>query len=261
MLTQPEFPPHRRLDPMRQAELEVYNELAASDYPGRTLYELKTSRAAPELDFAVLLEKVGVYGIQVKGGQYRVQRGNWQLVTHTGPIALKCPIKLTWDSAMQIRETVQRELKRKVFVMAVLVLPDMEPDPAIEERAKDDRVEVLFGVTDLVKRLVELAANHDIYNPPSPWLVDEIAEVLMPYLADEDDDDDGDNDSEGWDRGIDPKPAPQAPPPEPAGEMDLIDRKVAIQHADIVHVYNSSVTIYQGTTPPAGGATPEDAGD
>ena len=69
MLIQPAFPPHRRQDPMRLAELAVYTELANSDREGRALYELKTSRGVPELDFNVMIENQAIYGMQVKGIQ------------------------------------------------------------------------------------------------------------------------------------------------------------------------------------------------
>ena len=47
MLTQPEFPSHRRRDPVRLAELQVYTEFMNSDRAGRVLYEVKTSRNVP----------------------------------------------------------------------------------------------------------------------------------------------------------------------------------------------------------------------
>ncbi len=37
MKTHPEFPPHRRLDPKRGAELAVYEAIAASPRPGCAL--------------------------------------------------------------------------------------------------------------------------------------------------------------------------------------------------------------------------------
>ena len=55
-------------------------------------------------------------------------RGQWQRITDDGPVTIPCPMKVTWDAALQIREAVKRHLGRKVFVVAVLVFPDMEPD-------------------------------------------------------------------------------------------------------------------------------------
>ena len=149
MLTQPELPSHRRWDSLRLAELQAYQEFADSDREGRVLYEVKTSRNTPELDFAVLLEGVAIYGIQVKGGQHVINRGQWQRVTDDGPATIPCTMKVTWDAALQVRESVKRHLGRKVFVVAVLVFLDMEPDPDIELRAENDRVRVLFGTDNL----------------------------------------------------------------------------------------------------------------
>ena len=82
-------------------------------------------------------------------------RGQWQRITDDGPVTIPCPMKVTWDAALQVREAVKRHLGRKVFVVAVLIFPDMEPDPDIELRAENDRVKVLFGTDNLVERLVE----------------------------------------------------------------------------------------------------------
>ena len=50
-------------------------------------------------------------------------RGQWQRVTDDGPVTIPCPMKVTWDAALQIREAVKRHLGRKVFVVAVLMFP------------------------------------------------------------------------------------------------------------------------------------------
>ena len=150
MLTQPDFPAHRRRDPLRLAELQAYTQFMNSDRPGRVLYEVKTSRNIPELDFAVLIEGTAVYGVQIKGGQHAIQRGQWQRFTDNGPVNIPCPMKITWDASLQIRDVVKRQRGRKIYAVAVLVFPDMEPDPDIELRAENDRVKVLFGTHSLV---------------------------------------------------------------------------------------------------------------
>ena len=98
MLTQPEFPAHRRREPLRLAELQAYQEFADSDRAGRVLYEVKTSRNVPELDFAALIEGVSIYGAQVKGGQHAITCGQWQRITDDGPVNIPCPMKATWDA-------------------------------------------------------------------------------------------------------------------------------------------------------------------
>ena len=241
MLIQPEFPSHRRRDPVRLAELQVYTEFMNSDRAGRVLYEVKTSRNVPELDFAALIEGLAIYGVQVKGGQHVITRGQWQRITDDGPVTIPCPMKVTWDAALQIREAVKRHLGRKVFVVAVLVFPDMEPDIDIEIRAENDRVKVLFGTNNLVERLVDLVADEEIFNPPTAWLVDEIAETLMPFLANGDDDDDQPELLPDL-----PEPGPKPDQPglaERIGNVDLSGRPAEIHHADIVNVYQAPVTI------------------
>ena len=47
----PPFPEDRREDPMRRAEMKIYDLLAASDVPGCTLYEAKPAHWSRELDF------------------------------------------------------------------------------------------------------------------------------------------------------------------------------------------------------------------
>ena len=245
MLTQPDFPSHRRRDPLRLAELQVYTEFMNSDRAGRVLYEVKTSRNTPELDFAVLLEGVAIYGAQVKGGQHVITRGQWQRITDDGPVNIPCPMKITWDAALQIREAVKRLLGRKVFVIAVLIFPDMEPNPDIELRAENDRVKVLFGTDNLVERLVDLVADEEIFNPPTAWLVDEVAEALMPFLRNGDDD-----------QPNRPEPGPKPDQPgqaERVAIMDLTGRPLEVRHADVVNVYQAPVTInnYRAAVPEA----------
>ena len=55
-LTQPEFPSHRWRGPLRLAELQAYTEFMNGDRAGRALYQVKTSRNVPELDFAALID-------------------------------------------------------------------------------------------------------------------------------------------------------------------------------------------------------------
>ena len=230
MLTQPKFPPHRQRDPLRLAELQVYTEIMNSDREGRALYEL-TSANAPQLDFAVAVQDVAIFGLQVKGGRHIINRGEFQLITADGPENIPCPLKVTWDAAMQIRDPVSKRLGRKAFVVPVLVFPDMEPDPDIELRAEHDPVKVLFGAHNLVERLVDLVADQEIFSPPTAWQLDEIAETLMPFLvasgpsADEPED----QESEGQ-----------------AGDVSVTDvggRPIVVHHADVVNMYHAPVTI------------------
>ena len=52
-------------------------------------------------------------------------------MTEHGP----CPLTQTWDAAIAVRDAVYWALGFKVFIIPVLLLPDTQPDPLIEEWA------------------------------------------------------------------------------------------------------------------------------
>ena len=251
MRIDPEFPPHRRQDPKRRAELAVYEAIAASPRPGRALYEIKTAPTVPELDFTVLLEDFGIVGMQVKGGPHRMVKGQFQRITDDGPVAIPDPIALTWDAAMQIRQVGMDRLNKRVFVIPMLSFPDMERDAAIEARAADAKVKVVFGTDNLVERILSAFYDDEIFNPPSAYMCDQLAEALLPYLAD----DGGDPDPDLCNGARRPKPQDPSPTGEAgsasAGEVDLGELQAIIQHADVVNVYNynAPVTINNHVAP------------
>ena len=163
----PEFPLHRFKDPMRRAEKKLYDQLAQTDIQGYTLYEAYPSRMAPQLDFGIWLEEVARIALQCKGGIHRVHRGEWQLRTNQGwERKNRSPIMGTRDSAMALREAMERGGGRGVFVIAALIFPDMEYDQFLADRAAEQKVHTLFGYEELVDRLVALA--DDQKNPLSP---------------------------------------------------------------------------------------------
>ena len=163
-----EFPEHRRTDPRRQAEMQVYDQLAGSGAPGAAIYEIRAQRDAPELDFAVWIEDVAHFGIQVKGGRYAIEGGRWFLYTNGERELMQDPVKLTWDAAMSIRAALWTRGRYKVYMVAVLAFPDMpDPDPRIQERADNCRVNVLWGSGNLVERLTEVDDVEGIYSPPT----------------------------------------------------------------------------------------------
>ena len=132
MKVSPDFPERRREDLRRQAELAVYNELLNSARPG------------------AIIQDVAHFGIQVKGGKYTVSDGSWLLEADLG---CRDPV----------RDVIRKKLGRKVFVVGVLVFPDMEPNPEIEEWATSNRVRIIWGSHDLV----ELVEDEDIFSPPT----------------------------------------------------------------------------------------------
>ena len=110
-------------------------------------------------------------------------------------------------------------------------------------------MKVLFGTDNLVERLVDLVADEEIFNPPTAWLVDEVAEALMPFLRNGDDDQ-----PDLLPNRPEPGPKPDQPGQvERVAIMDLTGRPLEVRHADVVNVYQAPVTInnYRAAVPEA----------
>ena len=169
MLTQPEqFPPDRRADPRRRAEARVFDAIQSSDRSGLAIYEWQRNPGSPQLDFAIWTQGGGRFGLQVKGGQLSLKNGKWYLETPGGPQEKPSPLCVTQDAAMSPREDIIDVLGDTCcFVIAALLFPDMEPDPAIVAEAKRSNVHVLWGTDNLMNRLAAIAARKAYY-PPTP---------------------------------------------------------------------------------------------
>ena len=170
--------------PMRRAEHTIYQILAQSDCPGRALYEARVLPHGRQIDFAVWIEGVGRYATELKGGTWGIDdRGEWRLFADGGWQHQDSPVAQAWDAAMSIPEAIQRRFHRKVYIIAVIALPDMEPDQVIVDAAARQRVEVLFGTDRWVERLVDLAEPRSIIMPPTRGQIEEEVALVMPELA------------------------------------------------------------------------------
>ncbi len=234
MKVTPEFPEHRRHDPLRQAELRVYDQLVNSPQSGHALYEVKPINTAPELDFAVWIKGVGCFGIQVKGGQNSVAGARWLLHTVEGTEPVPCPIQRTWDAALSIKAAVKRRLGRRMYVLPVLIFPDMLPDPEIQRVVDSDgRVSLLWGEQDLVNRLMALPEVEQVYNPPDAGQI--LAEVAAVRPAGDlnaaAEPGRGTNNAERY------RPDAEQVSSAELGPMDMTARQVIIQRVEVVNVY------------------------
>ena len=163
MLTQPQqFPPDRRADPRRRAEARVFDAIQSSDRPGLAIYEWQRNPGSPQLDFAIWTQGGGRFGLQVKGGQISLENGKWRLETQDGHEEKPSPLCVTWDAAMSLREDIVDVLGDTCcFVIAVLLFPDLEPDPAIVAEARHSNAHLPWGTDNLMDRLAEIAASKD----------------------------------------------------------------------------------------------------
>ena len=178
----PDFPEHRLHNPMRQAELAVYLELQASEAEGMALYEVRAALTYPELDAVVWLIGVGRFGLQVKGGRYRIKRGVLYLLMPDGTEhRVGSVLKECWDATMALHRWLQERIPdgRSPFMVPVALFPDMAPDEAIEAWAVQAGVRVIWGSDHLVQRLIDMAATCRFFYPPtSAEAQEEVALVL-----------------------------------------------------------------------------------
>lgn len=166
------FPPDRLEEPVRQAERRVFQTLDQSRVPGFAGYEWQRKRRdgkAIQLDFALWLQGTGRFGLQVKGGHYILREGIWYLwnVRRGGYVEVtKCPVYVTADSTMSLRNEVAEAEGRSRFFIPVLYFPDVEPDEAIINRVERSNVHLVWGTESLLERLAEIAREVRVWHPP-----------------------------------------------------------------------------------------------
>ena len=165
-----EFPPHRRGDPLRGAEARVFTVLQALDRPGFAYYEWQRDKRSRQLDFALWIEGVGRFGLEVKGGWYVLIRGVWYLKNRrTGrPEPLSgSPLEQVSDATMSLYKEVTEKVGGGAFFTPTLLFPDLAPDPAIAARAERSHVHLIWANDNLPERLAAIAAAAGVRYPPT----------------------------------------------------------------------------------------------
>ena len=166
------FPPDRMDDPVRQAEWLVYQDLAQCRAPGFAYYEWQRKRSvarAIQLDYALWLQGIGRFGLQVKGGHYILREGiwyRWDIPRSAYLTVPKCPLKVTSDSTMSLRNEVAEAEGRSKYFIPVLIFPDMETDEAISNLAERTNVHLVWGTELLIPRLNHIAREVRVWHPP-----------------------------------------------------------------------------------------------
>ena len=161
-----EFPPGRRRKPKRQAERRVYEALANSDRQGFVYYEWRRGYERIELDFAVWVEGLDRFALQVKGGRYLLIDGEWYLKTRGGvqPVETS-PLDEVWLEALDLHDDIKEKAETvyNPFVIPVLSFPDMtEPDAAIENLARRKGVYVVWGTENLLHDLEDIVRSRSV---------------------------------------------------------------------------------------------------
>ena len=94
------------------------------------LYGARPGPNGVEMDFALWLESIARFVLEVKGGRYFLNGGEWFLEGPGGAMLKSSPLMQAWDNTMSLRNFLCERLGRrhKPFVIAAVVFPDMEPD-------------------------------------------------------------------------------------------------------------------------------------
>ena len=137
------------------------------------------------------------------------------------------------DGALSVRNALNSHLKRAFFVIAVLLLPDMEPDREIERWANTSRTNVMFVTHNLVERRQAL----------DQVMGDEQIDEEVAFIK------------------AGPRPADNQVPIPGDGAMALTAQQVVIQHVSTLNLYTPQLPdldIHQG---PATGDEAGEAGE
>ena len=160
-----EFPSGRRKKPKRQAEHRVYEALASSNRRGFVYYEWRKGYERIELDFAVWVEHLGRFALQVKGGKYVLIDGDWWLKTRDGvQLITSCPLDEAKLAALDLHDDIAERActTYNPYVIPVVAFTDTNPDPAIESLAKRRGVYVVWGWENLLDNLTEIALSRKV---------------------------------------------------------------------------------------------------
>ena len=160
------FPLSRRKIPKRRAERRVYEALANNDSRGFCYYEWRRGRECIELDFAVWVEGLGRFALQVKGGCYLLIDGEWRLNTRDGvqPVETS-PLDEAWLAALDLHDDIEDRActSYSPFVIPALSFPDMTgPDKAIESLARRKGVYVIWGTDNLLSDLERIVRSRSV---------------------------------------------------------------------------------------------------
>ena len=172
MMMPEQFDQDRRQDPKRAAEAGVYDALQNLDLDGHGLYEFRHRRGGREVDFALWLNWLARFAVQVKGGRYHLDdAGRWYLERPDGRRdSVGSPLSATVDGCMEMRNGIRESTTYSTFVVGVLIFPDMARDADMERAALNHKhVHIIWGLDGLSQELRRIATEEEtITHPPEP---------------------------------------------------------------------------------------------
>ena len=164
---------------------DFYRQVANSSLPGHALRRVQADVQGRILDIVLALENIGCFGILVMPGNYSRENQDWFLVEDQARQAVPNPIEQVRRAALAIHSMIEDALAITVFVVPLLIFPDMARDPDIDTWAERCKVRILWGPDNLLDRLVALTRDGatKIFYPPSAQEIEDVAEVLDSSLV------------------------------------------------------------------------------
>ena len=116
------------------------------------------------MDFAVWIENLGRFALQVKGGRYLLSDGEWYLGTRDGvQLISTSSLDEAWLAALDLHDDIGECActPYNPFFIPVLSFPDMGSDAAIESLAKGKGVYVIWGTDNLLADLERIVQGRN----------------------------------------------------------------------------------------------------
>ena len=167
-----EFPERRRDDSKRRAEARVFDALRELELSGRAIYEFRYRKSGTQVDFALWLDRLGRFALQIKGGYYRLRDDDqWELRRPDGSWdEMPSPLEETEDGCIELHDAIDEATGYYGFVVGVLVFPDMERDEQMERVARNhSHLDIIWGLDTLAEDLERITRRVRFDRPPKPF--------------------------------------------------------------------------------------------
>jgi len=149
------MPNGRDQNPLTPAELEAIVQFEASDRDGTALWRPWVAGNAPAPDCMAYFHGIGRFAISFLSGSYSVEGRRWYHRSGDGDAtAVEDPVERVWQAAMAVKEEITRDHDFGPYILAVAVFPDMAPDDALVAVRGRRAVKMLWGMHDLVERVI-----------------------------------------------------------------------------------------------------------
>ena len=140
---------------LSSAERNAMAQFEASDRGGAAVWRpwVSGNRTSPHC--VVGVQKIGRFAVSFLPGNYGVEDGIWYRRGADGrDIEVADPLETVWEAGMAARDEIHRDFNFGGFVVPVAVFTDMDRDETILEERGSPGVRVLWGLDDLVERVI-----------------------------------------------------------------------------------------------------------